>query len=509
MTDTIEKQIRRREFILKHTRQSLIGYSMTLGMLFIAKLSGIASFGYTNLLIDFLWILISVGGFIFWITRYSKITESSANTITVLEFINWLVIFWFSIFFMNEIRILALFFSIIALVFMLSHSNFITSLVITLFFAITYTIISYVCINFLNQKGNFYEELFYVIIFLPTGFYISSMSEQYRKQILKLRKSEYATETARSELQTIFNELRAHEIDIETKNNSLISKQREIEKINTRLNDANQEVYKKNIELTDSINYARYIQKAIVPSQEIIRQNFPNSFCFHKPKDIVSGDFCWTWQKNNYTCIVAADCTGHGVPGAMLSMIGISLLNEIITVDNVLRPNLILEILKMRLINLFKYESKNGTFKDGIEVALCCVDYNTNKLYFSGSNNPLYLISDNKLQIIKADPMPIGNHTYTVNKEFTKHTIDFKTGDTFYIFSDGFADQFGGERGKKYLYKRMQEFFVEHQSLNMDEQRKALIKEFYDWKGREEQVDDVLVIGVKLEQKNPEVSQLN
>jgi len=181
----------------------------------------------------------------------------------------------------------------------------------------------------------------------------------------------------------------------------------------------------------------------------------------------------------------------------MLSMIGVSLLNEIVNVNNVLRPNFVLEILKMRLINLFRYE-KNGAFKDGIELALCCIDYNTNKLYFSGSNNPLYLISDGVLKIVKADPMPIGNHTYTINKEFTKHVIDFKSGDSFYIFSDGFADQFGGPKGKKYLYKRMQQLFLDNHHLNPDEQRKRIIQEFYDWKGREDQVDDVLVIGVKL-----------
>ena len=498
MSDTAEKQIKRKKFLLKYTWQSLYGYGLTWSILFFAKLFGIASFGYDNLLIDFIWILLSVGTFIFWINRYEKIKSGTSNLITIAEFVNWLALFWYTIFFMDEIRMVALFFSIIVLVFMLSHSNFVTSIAITIFFAITFIIISYICINFLNQKGVFSEQLFYVIIFIPTGIYISWMSEAFRRQLRKARDSEKSTENARAELQKIFNELRANEIEIENKNGALQTKQVEIERINKSLNEANNEIYRKNSELTDSINYARYIQKAIVPGQQIIKQNFPHSFVFHKPKDIVSGDFCWTWQKENYACIVAADCTGHGVPGAMLSMIGVSLLNEIVNVNNVLRPNIILEILKMRLINLFRYE-KNGLFKDGIELALCCIDYSTNKLYFSGSNNPLYLISDGKLRIVKADPMPIGNHEYIVNKEFTKHVIEFKSGDAFYIFSDGFADQFGGIRGKKYLYKRMQTLFLEHHKLAPEEQRKKIIQEFYDWKGKEEQVDDVLVIGVILQ----------
>ena len=122
----------------------------------------------------------------------------------------------------------------------------------------------------------------------------------------------------------------------------------------------------------------------------------------------------------------------------------------------------------------------------------------TTSFIFSGSNNPLYLVSDGQLRIVKADPMPIGNHTYTINKEFTKHIIEFKAGDSFYIFSDGFADQFGGPKGKKYMYKRMQNLFLEQHKLSPEEQRKKIIQEFYDWKGREEQVDDVLIIGVKL-----------
>ena len=452
MSDTTAKQIQRKEFLYKYTWQSLYGYGITLGMLFFAKIFGIATFGYSELIFDLVWILLSVGTFLFWIRNYTQISSGAGNLITIIEFVNWLAIFWYTIFFLNEIRMVALFFSIVMLVFMLSHSNFITSIAITIFFAITYIIITYICINFLNQEGNFSEQLFYVIIFLPTGLYISWMSEVYRRQLHKARASEKATENARSELQKIFNELRANEIEIESKNSTLQTKQIEIERINKSLNEANNEVYRKNIELTDSINYARYIQKAIVPGQQIIKQNFPESFVFLNPKDIVSGDFCWTWQKDNFACIVAADCTGHGVPGAMLSMIGVSLLNEIVNVNNVLRPNFILEILKMRLINLFRYE-KNGAFKDGIELALCCIDYSTNKLYFSGSNNPLYLISDGELRIVKADPMPIGNHTYTINKEFTKHIIDFKSGDSFYIFSDGFADQFGGPKGKKYNTK--------------------------------------------------------
>ena len=218
MSDTAEKQIKRKKFLLKYTWQSLYGYGLTWSILFFAKLFGIASFGYDNLLIDFIWILLSVGTFIFWINRYEKIKSGTSNLITIAEFVNWLALFWYTIFFMDEIRMVALFFSIIVLVFMLSHSNFVTSIAITIFFAITFIIISYICINFLNQKGVFSEQLFYVIIFIPTGIYISWMSEAFRRQLRKARDSEKSTENARAELQKIFNELRANEIEIENKN---------------------------------------------------------------------------------------------------------------------------------------------------------------------------------------------------------------------------------------------------------------------------------------------------
>jgi len=145
-------------------------------LLLLAKFMGIVSFGYEQLIVDAIWIYASVGIFLFWISSYTEISVTTRTLITVIEFANWLAIFWYTIFFLNEIRMVALFFSIIALVFMLSHSNFITSIAITLFFAITYIIITYICINFLQQKGHFTEHLYYVLVFVPTGIYISWMS---------------------------------------------------------------------------------------------------------------------------------------------------------------------------------------------------------------------------------------------------------------------------------------------------------------------------------------------
>jgi serine phosphatase RsbU (regulator of sigma subunit) len=266
-----------------------------------------------------------------------------------------------------------------------------------------------------------------------------------------------------------------------------------------------EEIEMKSQDITDSINYAQKIQEAILPSNSEIKKSLPNSFILFKPKDIVSGDFYWYSKKGNKALIAAADCTGHGVPGAFMSMIGTSLLNEIVNDTGVTQPAEILQSLKEGVIKALKQTGDAGTQKDGMDIALCAFDFDKGVVEYSGAYNSLFLIRDNQLEETKADRMPIGVYSDDQGKKFTNHEIKMKKGDVFYLFSDGYVDQFGGPKGKKFMGKRFKALLMELFNKKMDEQRQEMDDIIEDWKAHYdedgsnfEQMDDILVIGVKV-----------
>ena len=246
-------------------------------------------------------------------------------------------------------------------------------------------------------------------------------------------------------------------------------------------------------EIIDSINYAKRIQQAVLKEEEHVSQHLPPHFILFKPKDIVSGDFYWALEKAGYLYVTAADCTGHGVPGAFLTMLGTSFLNEINAKDDVLSPAEILDQLRAKIVNEL---GRQGTTKDGMDISLMRLDLKTNELMWAGAYNPLWYITEGKLKEIKANKQPIG---YTDDpKPFTNHTVSLNSGDMIYLFTDGFADQFGGEKGKKFKYKQLEEKLLAISNKELIEQKEILHQVFTDWKGNLEQVDDVTVIGIKL-----------
>lgn len=245
--------------------------------------------------------------------------------------------------------------------------------------------------------------------------------------------------------------------------------------------------------ITDSINYAKKIQAAILPSMELFSDKLDH-FVLFKPRDIVSGDFYWVEKVDHQIIIIAADCTGHGVPGAFMSMLGVSLLNEIVLTEKVIRPDLILNTLRNKIIEALK-QKKESRIMDGMDMAVCSLQQEKRRLLFSGAVNPLYLVSKGELTQVKADNMPVAIHE--VMDPFSLHELKLQQGDTFYIFSDGFADQFGGPRQKKYMAKNLRKFLLSIQDHPMIEQGELLGEEFDHYRGGMEQVDDVLVIGVR------------
>ncbi|MFI5164173.1 MAG: SpoIIE family protein phosphatase [Bacteroidia bacterium] len=260
------------------------------------------------------------------------------------------------------------------------------------------------------------------------------------------------------------------------------------------IRDKNKIIEEKNKDITDSINYAKRIQKAILSGKEEMKNIFPDSFILFKPKDIVSGDFYWFSHRGNTIFIAAADCTGHGVPGGFMSMVANSFLNEIVNEKNIHEPDKILNALREKIIKALRQKDEVMETKDGLDIALCSVRENI--LQFSGANNPVWLIRNGELKELSPDKQPIGLHPNP--KPFTIQSEPLQKGDVIYLFSDGYADQFGGPKKKKFMYRNFSGLILSVHRKTMDEQKKDLDKAIEDWKGNLEQIDDILVIGIRI-----------
>lgn len=255
-----------------------------------------------------------------------------------------------------------------------------------------------------------------------------------------------------------------------------------------------------NKNLTSSIRYAQFIQQAVLPSPDFWKQFIPEYFILYLPRDIVSGDFYWIKQVNNYIAVASADCTGHGVPGAFMSMLGVALLNEIVRLDKNPTASEILNELRKRLKIALHQDNLMGKGADGMDLALCIIDMETKVLQYAGANSPAYIVREEdakpKLIELKPDRMPVG--VYLREKPFEQQEIQLHTGDNLYLFSDGFVDQFGGKKTEKYKPIRFKTLLKEIYKDPMTEQHKRLFAEHQEWRSGTRQLDDILVMGFKI-----------
>ncbi|HRG00108.1 MAG TPA: tetratricopeptide repeat protein [Bacteroidia bacterium] len=256
-------------------------------------------------------------------------------------------------------------------------------------------------------------------------------------------------------------------------------------------------VEEKHKEITDSINYAERIQRSLLASKELLNENLNESFVFFKPKDVVSGDFYWaTTLSNNQFALVTADSTGHGVPGAIMSILNISCLKETVK-EGFVEPSQILNHTRNKIIEILKKDGSLEGGKDGMDCSLVCFDFTNNKLTYSAANNPIWIIRGKQIMEFSPDKMPVGKHDRDTIS-FTQHTIELQKNDMIYTLTDGMPDQFGGPKGKKYMYKQLKELLISISDLSMSEQKEKISESLNSWIGELEQVDDITIIGIKV-----------
>lgn len=363
------------------------------------------------------------------------------------------------------------------------------------FFALAYGVFIVFAIVFILGNLSVYENEMLTNYSMKTGAAFEvillsfSMAGKYRELMMEKEKAQEESIKRLEELNKVTAEINVR-LEAEVKERT-----REIETQKDLLAE-------KNKDITDSINYASRIQRAILPTASEQKELLPDSFVLYKPKDIVSGDFYWMAKATNnlneeLIIFTAADCTGHGVPGAFMSIVGNNFLNLGLTSPEVNTPAQALNFLNQGVNNTLK-QSANEPVRDGMDIALCAINTAQNKLYYAGAKNPLWLIRNGEILETKGDKHPIGAY---INEElipFTDHVINLQKGDTLYVFSDGFQDQFGGDKGKKFKVGALKTLLLSLQSKTMNEQKTTLDATLEAWRGHHEQVDDICMIGVRI-----------
>ena len=283
-------------------------------------------------------------------------------------------------------------------------------------------------------------------------------------------------------------------IKLEEKNRTISQQKDEIEKQRDIAAAQRDQISYQKRHIEDSILYAKRIQTALIPSLELFSDKLEH-FVLYKPLAIVSGDFYWVSSRSNPQVIISADCTGHGVPGAFMSMLGVTLLNEIVNGKQIVMPDQIIDLLRQGIIKSLKQVAEEDSLKDGMDIAVCLVDFDNDTLWYAGANCPLYLVRGGELFNYRADKMPVAIH-YKM-QPFTLHRIDLQKGDAFYVFTDGYVDQFGGIKQKKFMSMQLREALVAMSGMPMIQQGERLNEIFEEWRGDSPQIDDVTLIGIR------------
>ncbi|MGP8217301.1 MAG: SpoIIE family protein phosphatase [Bacteroidia bacterium] len=349
-----------------------------------------------------------------------------------------------------------------------------------------------------NQEYYITQKKFYILIaaalifgftlFLAILFDTKRLIENLQRSYTEVKELSEKTISQEREKQEILSHKKEElEIQVEERTRDILEQKKVIER-------QKQLVEEKNKDITSSITYAKRLQDAILPPMSLIKHYLPDSFVIYKPKDIVAGDFYWMERADDDILIAAADCTGHGVPGALVSVVCSNALNRTVKEFKITEPGKILD--KVRHLVLETFEKSEDNVQDGMDISLCCINTKTNNIQWSGAYNSLWYIHNGEMSEVPADKQPIGKHDKP--QPFNTSNLNLQKGDTLYLFTDGYADQFGGPRGKKFKYSQLQEMLVSISTKPLNEQKAHIEKAFMDWKNDLEQIDDVLIIGIRV-----------
>ena len=351
-----------------------------------------------------------------------------------------------------------------------------------------------------NQIDKQNQEIFARNIEIELAFKKSS------KQSIKLQKALLQNEQQRKFLEEALEEIQSKNDTLVAQNEEIVAQRDHIEQQHEEIQSQRDmalkqrdKIMEQQQEIQDNIMYASRIQDALLPPKDLIKQLLPKHFILNKPKDVVSGDFYWISQNRGKTIIAVSDCTGHGISGAMMSMLGTAFLNEIVNRNDITNSSQILQQLRERVISSL-HQQIGDTIedsRDGMDIAICIIDIVDNTLEFSGANNPLYLFRRGELIELRPDKMPIGIHL-RCDIPFTNVVMEYLPGDIIYTFSDGYQDQFGGPDQRKFMIKNLKELLFDIHKKPMDEQHDILHKTLHDWHGESPRIDDVVLIGVRL-----------
>jgi len=294
-----------------------------------------------------------------------------------------------------------------------------------------------------------------------------------------------------------YRRMKAFNQALNEKNVEINQQKEELYSQSEYLKTVNKQIYRQNEDTKASISYARRIQQAILPLDEEISQHFPDYFIFFQPKALVSGDFYWFYANGNQFFWVVADCTGHGVPGAFMSMLGESFLKSIVSQQQILSPEQILNQMHISIRQTLRQDSNRN--EDGMDMAVCRIDRTTQMLHFSGADRPLVYFKEKQLYVLKGDKLPVGGVARGIKRYFSLHSLRLEEISHFYLFSDGFQDQFGGEHNRKFLFKNLLKLLENIHHLDMNAQKESILYAFGNWIGEYEQIDDICLLGVRLQ----------
>ncbi|MFH2142468.1 MAG: SpoIIE family protein phosphatase [Bacteroidota bacterium] len=355
---------------------------------------------------------------------------------------------------------------------------------------------------FMARYGVFLWLFFITWCIIEAQFFLHRFT---RAQLKIIEKQKEEINLHKEEIESQRDEIEAQRDQLEARNQEILQAKDEIEaqrdEIETHLEISEQQrelISHQKKELTDSINYAQRIQVAILPPDYYINKCLTNWFIFYMPKDVVSGDFYYIEKCDDWVIFAAVDCTGHGVPGSMMSVIGYNLINQAVKLNHINNPSEILQFLDAGVTETLRQTGGESGVNDGMDIAVCSLNVDNNILQFAGAYNSLIYVSKGILNEIKGDKLAIGVNYDGIVDQYSNHEVQLIKNDCIYLYSDGYADQFGGAAGKKFKYKPLKEMICMNAVLPVSVQKQILTNAFLEWKGGLDQVDDVLVMGIKI-----------